>query len=97
MKEEEIKNKLIRCNYFPTQPKVSLVNILEYVQMLKDGSPAPAIKVDENLIIDGHHRFIAGVIFGKLPEEIPWTKAFSTKALNWKDIIFDNVLWKRPK
>ncbi len=54
------------------QGGVSLPAIERYVRMLESGSAAPAIKVADDVIIEGNHRYVAGRIFGKEPESVPW-------------------------
>jgi hypothetical protein len=55
------------------QQSVSLPVIQRYVKMLEAGETAPAIKVANNVIIDGNHRFVAGKVFGTTPEITPGT------------------------
>jgi hypothetical protein len=46
---------------------VSLPRVQEYVDKILAGEAAPAIKVDGNIIVDGHHRYIAGRVLGQEP------------------------------
>lgn len=58
-----------------------------YIDKLRAGEQAP-IKVDGNIIVDGNHRYAAGVIEGKPPATTPGTVAPSQvpKAQPFKDI-----------
>ena len=55
------------------QDEVNGPLIDRYVDLLNAGSEAPPIQVEEgsNIIIDGHNRYVAGMIQGRLPE-IEW-------------------------
>ena len=45
-----------------------------------------AIKVCENLIIDGHHRYIASNLSGVLVERFPSTKNHNQIVFDWTDV-----------
>jgi hypothetical protein len=57
------------------------------------GITFPSIKVDGDLIIDGHHRYLASLLANKTLETIPSFKTLATKETLWKDIIFDSDDW----
>jgi hypothetical protein len=63
------------------QDKVSLPMIERYVRMLEKGMVAPPIKVSNGIIIEGNHRYIAGRLFGKLPEQVKGTISPSQSSL----------------
>lgn len=42
--------------------------IQRYVDRLLKGDVAPPIKVDDNVVVEGNHRYIAGKVTGKMPE-----------------------------
>ncbi len=51
-----------------TKPLLSsLLCVAWAVDQLAAGSPAPPIKVDGSIIVDGNHRYIAGQIRGQPP------------------------------
>jgi ParB-like chromosome segregation protein Spo0J len=54
------------------QGAVSLPKVQSAVDQLAAGSPAPPIKVDGSIIVDGNHRYIAGQIMGQPPAVQPW-------------------------
>ena len=57
-----------------TQQKggVSIPRIQEYVDRLNNSEQPPPIKVDDGIIVDGNHRYIAGRIAGKECPIQPW-------------------------
>lgn len=57
------------------QGEVSLPMVQRYVGYLESGRVAPAIKVSNNVIIEGNHRYVAGRIFGTEPAQVPGTLA----------------------
>jgi RHS repeat-associated protein len=55
------------------QADVSIPAVERYVRMLESGSTPPPIKVDDGVIVDGNHRYVAGRVFGVEPPIIPGT------------------------
>ncbi len=53
----------------------------------------PPIKVDEQLIVDGHHRYLASKIAGTSIEYRRWTKADSVMGCNWSEIVIVTDDW----
>lgn len=53
----------------------------------------PIIKVDEDLIIDGHHRYLAALIANKSLDIIPSFRSSATEITKWKDIKLDISDW----
>ena len=51
------------------------------------------IRVHENLIIDGHHRFVSALIANKRIESVSTQKTSATIAYAWKDVQFVNEEW----
>ncbi|WP_442588597.1 hypothetical protein ACSBL2_21415 [Pedobacter sp. AW31-3R] len=51
------------------------------------------IKLDHDLIIDGHHRYISSLITTYQIGWVPGHKTSATKAYYWKDIEFDENDW----
>lgn len=85
---EEIKAGLESATLRTTQEEISAPVVNRYIDMLRTGSEAPPIKVDGDIIVDGNHRYAAGVLEGKLPATTPGTVAPSQapKAKPVKDI-----------
>lgn len=61
--------------------------------MLRRGSPAPAIKVDGSMIVDGNHRYIAGKVLGREPPIQPWSGGRPGDAVPWETIPIDPKAW----
>jgi hypothetical protein len=77
--EDLIIKSLRDSDMLSLQEKVSLPMVQRYVKMLEDGLISPPIKVAENIIVEGNHRYIAGKIYGKLPDVVPATLPLSMK------------------
>ncbi len=75
------------------QERVSLPTIRKYVQMLREGKVPPAIHVDQGMIVEGNHRYIAGRIFGKDPPIQPWAGGRPAWAVPWEKIVIDTAEW----
>ncbi len=78
------------------QQAVSVPAIRRYVDRLVAGESPPPIKVDNGIIVDGNHRYIAGRLFGsetpQTPGVLPSFKA-SQPPLSWRDIFLDPTDW----
>jgi RHS repeat-associated protein len=72
---------------------VSLPVVQRYVNMLQEGNVAPPIKVDNGIIVNGNHRYVAGRVFGVEPEQIQWGGANPNRAVDWNNIPIDKVDW----
>lgn len=94
---------IIKDIYTPHQIEIEM-NLVEndslsydmvqrYVEMLENGSAPPEIRVSNGIVIEGHHRFIAGRIFGIEPAQQQWSAPSSLRGLNWSDIIIETTDW----
>lgn len=77
----------------PNQPRVSLKNIQNNMILLSENQEAPAISVWNNIISNGHHRYIAGLIYGKLPMFTMAAKPSIINETTWAEIQFDYEAW----
>ncbi|PNV99125.1 hemagglutinin repeat-containing protein [Pseudomonas protegens] len=68
---EIIKQALQGDSAISTQKAVSLPMIQRYVDRLLKGDIAPAIDMDEDVIVEGNHRYIAAKILGREPSVKP--------------------------
>jgi len=60
---------------------------------MKIGIKFSEIKVDENVICDGHHRYLASVL-AKYPLGVaPSLTTSATKVVAWESIFFDEDDW----
>ncbi|KAA3645098.1 MAG: hypothetical protein DWP98_11940 [Bacteroidetes bacterium] len=63
---------------------------------MKAGFKFDAIKVCDNLLIDGHHRYIASIIADVSIESFPSTKNHSQITYNWSDVILKTNEYDSP-
>jgi hypothetical protein len=54
------------------------------------------IKVEDNLICDGHHRYIASILANFPLERIPGSITSATTAVHWESVTFENEDWDTP-
>jgi hypothetical protein len=76
-----------------SQKKMSIPIIRRLFKKLKLGIKFAAIKIDDGLICDGHHRYIASLL---ADVDTPITKSFRTNAseeISWHLIDFDENDW----
>jgi len=57
------------------------------------GEIPPPIKVVDRVLCDGHHRYIAGLIYGEEPDTIPWALPTNYIVRKWQDIEVDLEMW----
>ena len=57
------------------------------------GIKFPSIKIDDNLIIDGHHRYLASLLANTDLETIPSNKTSATIVYDWNEVVFDVNDW----
>ena len=60
---------------------------------MKIGIKFSGIKVDGDLIIDGHHRYIASLLAGVCLEKYPSNKTSATKVSEWNVVEFVEEDW----
>ncbi|MGC5222554.1 FG-GAP-like repeat-containing protein [Micromonospora sp. DT81.3] len=75
------------------QASVSLPRVQQAVDQLASGSPAPPIKVDGSIIVDGNHRYIAGRILGREPAIQPWAGGSPNRVIPWSQQRIDPGDW----
>jgi hypothetical protein len=75
------------------QGAVSLPKVQSAVDQLAAGSPAPPIKVDGSIIVDGNHRYIAGQIMGQPPAVQPWPGGNPARVVPWWKQVIDPTDW----
>lgn len=75
--EDNIRKVLEPTTELTKQPSVSLLTIQAYVRRIENGEHAsrmPDMKVAENIIIEGHHRFISAKLCGQEAPRNTWDK-----------------------
>ena len=63
---------------------------------MSHGIRFPEIKVCDNLIIDGHHRYLSSLISGFELGQVMSSSTSATKAIIWDLIEFDEEDWDTP-
>ncbi len=77
------------------QASVCVPMIQEYVNRVLAGeTDMPPIKVADDVIVDGNHRYITSRITGIDVESIAWI-GNSKPIISWMDVILDPVEWRR--
>jgi hypothetical protein len=77
--QEVIQTALRNDTVMASQRAVDLSLVQKYFDQLLV-SPAPNIKMVGNVVTDGHHRYIAGKIFGQMPGVDPGVLTNASKA-----------------
>jgi hypothetical protein len=57
------------------------------------GIKFPSIKVDGDLIIDGHHRYLASLLAGTNLDTVPSSKTSATVVYEWETVILVTDDW----
>lgn len=76
-----------------SQQKLCIPIINRIYHKMKFGIRFSPIKVCDNLIIDGHHRYISSLLAGIEIENIPSLKSSTTIEHRWEEIYFDTNEW----
>jgi hypothetical protein len=89
-----LKRVVAADDYKTYQKSVSIPRIERYVTDMVNGDKFPPIKVDGNVIVDGHHRYIAAKVAGKSIDVVPgnlpsFKKKMQSKPLT--ELFFDTV------
>ena len=94
-------NDFINCNEIelkPTQKRLSIPVLNRIYQKMMNGIRFGEIKVCDNLIIDGHHRYLSSLMSKYPIKTIPNSKTSATIELEWKHILFEendfDTYWK---
>ena len=67
--------------------------VSRYTALIETGSPAPAVKMDGNIIVDGNHRMVAGLLCDQIPTSVPATAPISKPRIPLSEIYPDPVDW----
>lgn len=89
---KEIIVKFIRNNEIElssTHTKLCLPVIDRIFKKMSAGIKFSGIKVENNLICDGHHRYIASILANFPLERIPGSVTLATTAVNLKSVTFE--------
>lgn len=88
---ESIRKNDFRLN--STQTKLCLPVINRIFKKMSSGIKFPGIKVEKNLICDGHHRYIAAILANFPLEKIPGSITSATTVILWESVTFADEDW----
>lgn len=77
----------------PTQSKLCIPIIQRMCQKMLKGIKFDDIKICDNLIIDGHHRYVSSLLTDIQFTSVPTKKTSATHAFDWVNIEFDENDW----
>ena len=86
LKEKELE-------YLPTHNKLSLPIINRIYKKMTNGIKFEIVKINENIIIDGHHRYISSELAKSGIEKTSYPKTSATIVYSWNDVVFVNEEW----
>ena len=76
-----------------THQKLCYPIIVRIYKKMKLGIRFSGIKVDGDLIIDGHHRYLAALVAGISLDIYPSSKTSATTEVSWNEVDFDQNEW----
>ena len=83
--------------FFPSQNKICLPILNRMIRKMKVQLYFKPIKVNSNLIIDRHHRYIASKTTGQIISLDNYSKPSLLLKGNWAEIIIDENDWETPE
>jgi uncharacterized protein (DUF1015 family) len=86
LKEKELE-------YLPTHNRLSLPIINRIYKKMINDIKFEIVKVNENIIIDGHHRYISSELAKSKIEKTTYPKISATIVYSWNDVVFVNEEW----
>lgn len=60
---------------------------------MRAGIKFSEIKVDEDLICDGHHRYVASLLAQFPIDSIPSKRTSATEIIDWESVVFEDKDW----
>jgi hypothetical protein len=79
-----------------THSKLCIPIINRIYKKMKAGIIFTGIKVDNVLISDGHHRYIASLLANESLERFPTNLTSATMVTPWESVIFEDEDWDTP-
>jgi hypothetical protein len=79
-----------------TQTKICVPNIFRICQKMAHGIKFEEIKTCDNLIIEGHHRYLSALIVNFELGQVSTQRTSATKEIPWNNIELDNEDWDTP-
>jgi len=92
--ETLIKETMINADLQTQQNSVSIPVVQNYVDRITGGETnLPPINVDNGIIVDGNHRYIAGQLTGvEVPVQL-WSGGNPEKVIEWGNVNYDTFDW----
>ena len=75
--------------YKSTHTRLSLPIINRIYKKMVAKIKFPAIKIQDDFICDGHHRFIAAILAGYNLDVVNWSSSSATTIISWETVSFD--------
>jgi hypothetical protein len=79
-----------------THTKLCVPIINRIYQKMAAGFKFSGIKVENTLICDGHHRYIASLLAYFPLEKVPGSSTSATTIIDWKSVVFEEEDWDTP-
>ncbi len=79
-----------------THTRLCLPVINRIFKKMSAGIKFSGIKVENNLICDGHHRYIASILANFPLERIPGNITSATELVHWESVTFEDEEWDTP-
>ena len=79
-----------------THTKLCLPVINRIFKKMSAGIKFSGIKIENSLICDGHHRYIASILADFPLERIPGNITSATTTVHWESVIFEDEDWDTP-
>ncbi len=86
VKENEIE-------LYPSHSKLCFPIIARIFRKMKHGIRFSGIKIDGDIIIDGHYRYLAALLADVALERYPYSKTSATNVGEWNTVLFDTNDW----
>lgn len=96
---KEIIQELIDKNEIelsPTHTKLCIPIINRIYKKMSAGIKFTGIKLENNLICDGHHRYVASLLASFHLERIAGSSTSATAVVQWEAVIFEDEDWDTP-
>lgn len=95
LKLSNIQTRLLACKpqLLSTHMRLSFPIILRIYKKMQAGIKFSPIKVDGDLICDGHHRYVAALLSNYPIEKIAWQSSSATSAISWSEVYYDENDW----
>ena len=80
-----------------THTRLSIPIIKRMYIKMKNDIDFDEIKVCDNLIMDGHHRYVSSMLVGKSLGRVKSSKTSATRTTAWADVDYVEEEWDTPE